>query len=853
MPPLAVFLASPSSRISASLLHALAARRPPWDAVVFAPAHSLPANLSAAAASLLVTGSIVCPNATATSSPVWRLERHGAEPCDGTLASLSPRPLERALAARHPPHCLTPPAAVRIVARPQACASARRTLRGRTARLVVLDAPADEAVALALAYLSSGAPRPAAFAHRWARGIETDKLHNLFRAHFFAKAAGRRGRALPPGVRGWEEWRAEAAPGVARLAVSVVIPSFARPHNLMLLVPRVLQLEPLRRSPPPRNGSEVIISHGSAESLATRGSIDSAVARACAGEAAGACSAAQVVHVDSVALNQKWYTAHRYHAAARARNDVLVHLDDDLVPGERTLQLLIDSVALEKGFPHYAPPHAPGLYGPGGYARSCGTHGYGPKALGLPHFVLTNFAACSRELNARYLSKFVPLFAPMLAANRGNGEDLTYAFHTRSIGGLVYPHGRCQTNARGGSWRRASPSASQAAPHSTFTGAALHKLPSHGKLRSAVCTCLHSPPLHAALVAGRVADGSPPVGAALQACVSRLNASSPRRFAGRTQRRGASLDRPRATGGASPRAARWGGGGAKRCAAPRATDCTRRRQSRSCAAVVFLAVSLTSHANVTAGLRERGLLCNRAFNGATSHLTKWQLRAAFRQDVRPGCVEVMDFDGGLHRFHNLKGHVRGLCAHALILEPYQWFLKAFQTLQMAGDAAVKAMHRHPYFARRDYQARQVFHLQSMPAKLSVYRDVDHALLLQSLLRDVSSQAQQPNESRVSYPDEPEHNREHPDFTTCDHKSSSQVGNASFDVPDLPGRQIEQVVARLGWKPEQLRAQLETEIRLYQCIRAGGITFEFDERESTVRCDGVAPLCQDWILERLIGR
>lgn len=49
----------------------------------------------------------------------------------------------------------------------------------------------------------------------------------------------------------------------------------------------------------------------------------------------------RVVHIDAVFRNARWFTAHRYLAAANASNQVVLHLDDDLVPGERTMQLLV--------------------------------------------------------------------------------------------------------------------------------------------------------------------------------------------------------------------------------------------------------------------------------------------------------------------------------------------------------------------------------------------------------------------------------------------------------------------------------------------------------------------------------
>ena len=63
------------------------------------------------------------------------------------------------------------------------------------------------------------------------------------------------------------------------------------------------------------------------------------------------CDAGRVLHIDSISANRAWFTAHRYFAAAKARNDVLVHLDDDLLPGEATLSTALDPIPLTRHRP----------------------------------------------------------------------------------------------------------------------------------------------------------------------------------------------------------------------------------------------------------------------------------------------------------------------------------------------------------------------------------------------------------------------------------------------------------------------------------------------------------------------
>ena len=144
---------------------------------------------------------------------------------------------------------------------------------------------------------------------------------------------------LPPRLPVQAYTRFAHAPQTAH-PVSVVIPSHARPHNLPHQLLWLLQLEPLHRA-----GSEIIISHGSLGSWEQRDAIDRGAAEACAATtgappAAPGCADRPVRHVDSTARNAEHFTAHRYFAAARSANEVLLHLDDDLVPGEAMLQAL---------------------------------------------------------------------------------------------------------------------------------------------------------------------------------------------------------------------------------------------------------------------------------------------------------------------------------------------------------------------------------------------------------------------------------------------------------------------------------------------------------------------------------
>ena len=106
----------------------------------------------------------------------------------------------------------------------------------------------------------------------------------------------------------------EEAGGVS---VSVVIPSFARMHNLPRLIAALLQLPALRRP-----SSEVIIAHGSRASLAAVPDFEGQALALARGNVTAEVMRDRLAHFDLVALNDEMYVAERFVAGARARNDV---------------------------------------------------------------------------------------------------------------------------------------------------------------------------------------------------------------------------------------------------------------------------------------------------------------------------------------------------------------------------------------------------------------------------------------------------------------------------------------------------------------------------------------------------
>jgi len=217
----------------------------------------------------------------------------------------------------------------------------------------------------------------------------------------------------------------------AEPAISVVIPTFGRPRSLNVTLTHLLGLNVLHR-----NGSEIIVGHGRSESFtwATNGSCR-------------ICQNRRVRHLDMAQLEASTgvRVASRFFAALSARNDVLLHLDDDKLPTSELVTELAEMVAREPGFPDYPTwQAAPGLYGPKSTMRLCGAHGVSrlpPEDFTVSGLVtevaisLTSVAATSAALNRRYVRAF-PAYQPLLNASAGNGEDLTYAHFVAS---LSYP------------------------------------------------------------------------------------------------------------------------------------------------------------------------------------------------------------------------------------------------------------------------------------------------------------------------------------------------------------------------------------------------------------------------------
>lgn len=126
--------------------------------------------------------------------------------------------------------------------------------------------------------------------------------------------------------------------------------------------------------------------------------------------------------VDMGGWDRIYGPAARFFAASRARESVLVHLDDDEIPCEKQ----VCRVAL------HALMEPIGLYGH--HKRICTSGGYNPPGnpLNTNHWhvapfnvLLTLFAATSRVVNDAFV-RYFSTYAEPLASTRGNGEDIAY-------------------------------------------------------------------------------------------------------------------------------------------------------------------------------------------------------------------------------------------------------------------------------------------------------------------------------------------------------------------------------------------------------------------------------------------
>ena len=172
------------------------------------------------------------------------------------------------------------------------------------------------------------------------------------------------------------------------IPVTVVIPSFNRPHNFDISLPYLCAMKSV---------NEIIISHGQPSSY----------------KIAPKFQHPKIKHLKN--YNNEYGATQRFFAALKAQNNIIIYLDDDMIPSEDLVNKL--ALAVQK--------ESIGLYGP--LSRRCDKRGYGIKGNDT---ILTPILATSKIFNQSYISHF-HWYKDLLRDTHGNGEDLTYNLFLR--------------------------------------------------------------------------------------------------------------------------------------------------------------------------------------------------------------------------------------------------------------------------------------------------------------------------------------------------------------------------------------------------------------------------------------
>jgi glycosyltransferase involved in cell wall biosynthesis len=206
------------------------------------------------------------------------------------------------------------------------------------------------------------------------------------------------------------------------LPVTVVIPSCERASDIHMVLSNLLNMQSMTHP-----DTEILLVHVCPDSFRQRASIHTQTQLQCR----NAFSTSKIIHLDYVALNAEIGCNSRHFAALEAKNRILVHLDDDLMPTDDMVNAMVQEVQNERPFPNC------GFYG---YShRNCGTDGYCIKDCQDstdPSFVLINIASMSAELNKRFVASFNSshTYRELGGINRGNGCDLLFNHVAMQLG-----------------------------------------------------------------------------------------------------------------------------------------------------------------------------------------------------------------------------------------------------------------------------------------------------------------------------------------------------------------------------------------------------------------------------------
>jgi hypothetical protein len=135
----------------------------------------------------------------------------------------------------------------------------------------------------------------------------------------------------------------------------------------------------------------------------------------------------KVVNIDESDEQEQWATMRRFMAYRHARNEILLHLDDDQLPTEGLLRRMLRAY-------HDDPMQ---MYGSMKYARLCDSTGYSAPHQNhnklrpgqtLTNFVLTGVSLMSKATNMAVLQgmKAQGSLFRLVLKQKGNGEDLLF-------------------------------------------------------------------------------------------------------------------------------------------------------------------------------------------------------------------------------------------------------------------------------------------------------------------------------------------------------------------------------------------------------------------------------------------
>lgn len=213
--------------------------------------------------------------------------------------------------------------------------------------------------------------------------------------------------------------------------ISVVIPNFARPHNLPPLI------NALRNMP---EIDDIIVTHGNPDTFI---------------EFDG------VTNVKNYELNAKYGAASRWFVFLHTKHSTVLSIDDDMIPSQKLIRKMY--LELQKN------PNQ--IVGP--FSRTCNSDGYRDETRNY-NIIITGLAMFPNKFVESFVQNF-GRYAELLEKTKGNGEDILFNYHCISEIGV-------KPKKVDGSFTNLD----------RITGAYSER-PGHYETRSEICQFIHGP------------------------------------------------------------------------------------------------------------------------------------------------------------------------------------------------------------------------------------------------------------------------------------------------------------------------------------------------------------------------